>query len=212
MKLGLMALITLLFTTRHLKNLKKIYKDHLRYLKILTDSKIDKYRAPSYSINRKSLWALEILYKNGIKIDSSIFPSQNSRFGIHTAPTNPYFIRFNNHEKGLLEIPPTTFNLLGRRFPLSSGLFFRLNPLWLIKNRFHENSIQGVHSMIILHNWEMDVSQPKLKAGLRAYFIHYYHLNKTESKLKNLLSFFPFSPISQINSTETSISFNNFKK
>jgi polysaccharide deacetylase family protein (PEP-CTERM system associated) len=38
----------------------------------ITGKRVNKYRAPSYSINRRSLWALEVLVKNGIKIDSRI--------------------------------------------------------------------------------------------------------------------------------------------
>ena len=44
------------------------------------------FRAPSFSVTRKTLWALDILAKHGIKYDSSIFPiSYHPDYGIPDA-------------------------------------------------------------------------------------------------------------------------------
>ena len=40
------------------------------------------YRATSYSITKKSLWAIDILIEEGFKYDSSIFPIIHDRYGI----------------------------------------------------------------------------------------------------------------------------------
>ena len=42
-----------------------------------TGTKIKGYRAPSYSITSKTLWALEVLVELGFEYDSSIFPVQS---------------------------------------------------------------------------------------------------------------------------------------
>src|SRR6267142_411086 len=47
--------------------------------------KVTRYRAPSFSITRRSLWALEILAEEGIEVDSSIFPVRHGRYGIPDA-------------------------------------------------------------------------------------------------------------------------------
>ena len=47
------------------------------------------YRAPSYSITRKSLWALETLAELGFTYDSSIFPIRHDVYGIPGAPGLP---------------------------------------------------------------------------------------------------------------------------
>ena len=46
------------------------------------------YRAPSWSINKNSLWALDILAEEGFRYDSSTFPILHDRYG---APRSPRF-------------------------------------------------------------------------------------------------------------------------
>jgi len=53
------------------------------------------YRAPSFSITRKSLWAFEILTEEGYRYDSSIFPIYHDRYGIPNAPRFPFLVDFN---------------------------------------------------------------------------------------------------------------------
>src|SRR5215204_4155700 len=40
------------------------------------------YRAPSYSIVERSLWALDVLIEEGYLFDSSIYPIRHDRYGI----------------------------------------------------------------------------------------------------------------------------------
>src|SRR5262249_22815867 len=40
------------------------------------------YRAPSYSVTPKSLWALDVLIEEGYTYDASIFPIHHDRYGI----------------------------------------------------------------------------------------------------------------------------------
>ena len=42
----------------------------------------DGYRAPSYSITPRSLWALDVLIEEGYRYDASIFPIRHDRYGI----------------------------------------------------------------------------------------------------------------------------------
>src|SRR3989442_5498820 len=50
---------------------------------------VEGYRAPSFSITRRSLWALEILVEEGFRFDSSIFPVRHHRYGIPDFPREP---------------------------------------------------------------------------------------------------------------------------
>ncbi len=43
------------------------------------------YRAPSFSITKKSIWALDVLAEEGFTIDSSIFPIRHDRYGMPDA-------------------------------------------------------------------------------------------------------------------------------
>lgn len=155
---------------------KKFEKDLQKSLKILqkiTGCKILGYRAPYFSITKKSLWAIDILKKNGLKYDSSIFPIKNYRYGIPDAPKNPYQIK-----KDFWELPPT----LG-------GAYFRLLPYFLFRYKFKRGGV------FYLHPWEIDDGQPRLKLPKRIAFPHYFNLKKTEKRLEKLTRDFSFSSL-----------------
>lgn len=61
------------------------------------------YRAPTYSIGHKQLWALKILAEEGYRYDSSIFPIRHDIYGIPDAPRFPFTISFNGN--GKIELP-----------------------------------------------------------------------------------------------------------
>ena len=48
------------------------------------------YRAPSYSVTPRSLWALDVLIEEGYTYDSSIFPIRHDRYGIPVSPRHPF--------------------------------------------------------------------------------------------------------------------------
>ena len=85
------------------------------------------YRAASYSITSRSLWALDILEEAGFSYDSSIFPVHHDRYGIPNSPRWPYRVATANGAS-LIEFPPSTFSLLGYRLPVAGGGYFRLYP------------------------------------------------------------------------------------
>ena len=181
--------------------------DLVRSIKILEKilgRAINSYRAPSYSITKNSLWALEILAKNGIKYDSSIVPTSNSRFGIRNAPSYPYKILLSESNSELIEFPPTVIKIMGKFLPVSSGFAFRLFPTWIIKNLFIKLIQSGSLPMIIMHNWEVDNDHPRVKAGLKGQLIHYHNINKAETKLEFFLQNFSLVPLPKdINGLET---------
>lgn len=159
-----------------------------------TGKEITAYRAPSYSITSKSLWALEILRKNGITIDSSISPASNKRFGINGAPEHAYAI---STQYGMIkEVPPNMIKL-GLKLPITSGIGFRLFPKSFIQRSIKLFDSSGIDTMFIFHNWEMDKNQPKIDAGWKAKFIHYYGIDRMESKLDSFFKQHRFDPISE---------------
>src|SRR5262245_39562594 len=91
------------------------------------------YRAPYFSITGDSLWALDILIEEGIRYDSSIFPTLNYRYGIPGADRSPSWISTPSGG-ALYEIPLSTVRIPGPRsrrginLPLGGGGYFRLYP------------------------------------------------------------------------------------
>jgi polysaccharide deacetylase family protein (PEP-CTERM system associated) len=156
------------------------------------------YRAASYSITSKSLWALKILAEEGFRYDSSIFPIRHDRYGIPGFRRFPHRLDMNGGPP-LIEFPPTTF-LLGRSiFPTAGGGYLRLFPLsfvmWTIR-RIHELEKEPV--MIYLHPWELDPGQPRLRGSWVSKFRHYVNLDRTEGKLVALLHAFRFAPMREV--------------
>ena len=66
-------------------------------------SRVVGYRAPSYSITPRSLWALDVLIEEGYRYDSSIFPIRHDRYGIPVSAPHAY--RIDRHGGDLIEVP-----------------------------------------------------------------------------------------------------------
>jgi len=167
---------------------KEEFRDDLtksiNYLSDLIGKSITTYRAPYFSITKKSLWAFDILLEEGIKIDSSIFPVLNHRYGIKDNPRLPYQLT-----KGLWEWPISTYRTLLGNIPFAGGVYFRFLPISI--SHFFVSSLLKKQEPVLLyfHPWEFDSGQPKLKNISRFQrFRHYYGLNKNLMKFSSLLS------------------------
>ncbi|GAB6059659.1 XrtA system polysaccharide deacetylase [Desulfonatronum parangueonense] len=150
------------------------------------------YRAPSYSITRKSLWALDILHASGFTTDSSIFPIHHDTYGIPDAPRFQY-----NLPQGMVEFPVSTVMIMGKNIPVSGGGYFRLFPYWFSKWALKRiNNIEGRPFVFYLHPWEIDPEQPRFnKACAVSRFRHYNNLDKTLTRFCRLLRDFSFEPL-----------------
>lgn len=162
-------------------------------LENITGKKVAGYRAPSYSITKRSLWALDILSELGFEYDSSIFPIIHDRYGIQDAPRFKYALPAQN----MTEYPISTSIIWGRKIPVAGGGYFRLFPYWFTKMALNKiNSKEGKPFIFYLHPWEIDPEQPKIKnISPLTRFRHYNNLDKTENRFKNLLDDFVFSSI-----------------
>src|SRR5258708_27699945 len=61
-------------------------------LEEVSGRKVVGYRAPSYSITPRTLWALDVLLEEGYQYDSSIFPIRHDRYGIPVSERKPSLI------------------------------------------------------------------------------------------------------------------------
>jgi polysaccharide deacetylase family protein (PEP-CTERM system associated) len=157
------------------------------------------YRAASYSITSKSLWALDILCDLGFRYDSSIFPISHDRYGIAGASTRPGAIRAPNGSS-IVEFPLTTRRVMGMKLPVAGGGYFRLFPYWFTRwalaNVNHDDELPFV---FYLHPWEIDPDQPRFRnASWLSRFRHYNNLDVCESRLRALLKDFSFSTMRDV--------------
>ncbi len=244
------------------------------------------YRAPSYSIVRESLWALEVLAEAGFTYDSSIYPILRDRYGIPDAPRFPYRIALGNghpeliagsrqlaagslqgsgssrqvaagseqmragsrqgaaggkllstdcslpaascqlpassspaasssvtqqlnsltnttdSRESIIEFPPSTVRLLGVNLPIAGGGYLRLFPEpfthWAIR---WINRREGMPAVCLIHPWELDPNQPRLRGGGLSTFRHYVNLHDTERRFRSLLQKHRFSPMRDLVAT-----------
>lgn len=159
------------------------------------------YRAPSYSITGKSLWALDILVEEGFKYDSSIFPVMHDTYGIPDAERFPHILKTGAGE--LVEFPLTTlplhFGSKEVRLPIAGGGYLRLFPASLIKWGIERiNNEEKQPAVLYFHPWEIDPDQPRIKAGYKSSFRHYLNLDSTERKLMSLYSKIRFAPMKTV--------------
>lgn len=155
------------------------------------------YRAPSFSIGRNNLWALDILEEAGYRYSSSIYPIQHDHYGMPEAP------RFAHHPRthhGLLELPITTMRLFKRNFPAGGGGYFRLWPYpvsrWFLQRLNH---LERRSAIFYFHPWEIDHKQPRQQGiSMKTRFRHYYNLHRMEERIKALTRDFVWDRVDRI--------------
>ncbi|MES2675320.1 MAG: XrtA system polysaccharide deacetylase [Pseudomonadota bacterium] len=156
------------------------------------------YRAASYSITRKSLWALDTLAELGFTWDSSIFPTRHDNYGIPGSPEEPYRIVTNSGAM-LTEFPLTTARVFGQSVPAAGGGYFRQYPYALSRWLFDRASLNQTKPQIFyLHPWEIDPGQPRVpNASWFSNFRHYTNLKRCFPRLEHMIDDFQFGTISE---------------
>jgi polysaccharide deacetylase family protein (PEP-CTERM system associated) len=181
------------------------------------------YRAPTFSITARSLWAVPILAEAGYRYDSSIFPIRHDRYGI---PSAPRFLHELNGTQGkkiededdgraregtnglapgtrnpkpetrnacLVEFPPTTLRVLGCNVPVAGGGYLRLFPARVIRAALRRVNRLGHPAIVYFHPWELDPGQPRLPLRGLSRFRHYVSLARAADKLRLLLRSLSFT-------------------
>ncbi len=107
-------------------------------------------------------------------------------YGIPDAPRFPYKVG----QKELLEIPISTLEILGRRFPCGGGGYFRLFPYHFSRFMINRvNSIEKQPCIFYFHPWELDVEQPRQQGlSTKTRVRHYLNITKMQHRLNKLLN------------------------
>jgi polysaccharide deacetylase family protein (PEP-CTERM system associated) len=154
------------------------------------------YRAASYSIVSTNLWAHDVLQEVGYRYSSSIYPIRHDLYGIPDAPR----FAFRTRTGGLLELPITSLNALGRRWPCGGGGYFRLFPYalssWALRRVNRDDRQPGI---FYFHPWEIDSLQPRIPGiGLKTRVRHYLNLSRMEGRLERLLAEFRWDRMDRV--------------
>ncbi len=171
-----------------------------KLLQDISGQEVNGYRAPSYTITKQTLWALDALIDAGFKYDSSIFPIYHDVYGIPGAQRFPHVLERENGT--LKEFPPSTFSfsMLGKQviLPFSGGGYLRLLPAALMSKAYSHLEKEGKPSTLYFHPWEIDPNQPRMQGPLKSRFRHYVNLSRTESKLTYLFERHSFSTMTSV--------------
>jgi polysaccharide deacetylase family protein (PEP-CTERM system associated) len=154
------------------------------------------YRAPSWSITSKSLWALQILAEEGFEYDSSIYPIHHDIYGIPGSRSVPYTHVLNENLR-LQEFPPATARILGLTIPAAGGGYLRILPFAYTAWACRRISA-GQRLVVYLHPWELDPRQPRIASRMRSRFRHYTNLGRMEDRLQRILKLYQFTSFQKV--------------
>ena len=144
------------------------------------------YRAPSFSIDKRTPWAHRVLAEEGYVYSSSVAPIAHDHYGW---PEAPRFAHRPIPGEALIELPVTTVELAGKRMAAGGGGFFRLFPYtfsnWAVART---NDRERRPAVFYFHPWEIDPEQPRVAgAPLKSRLRHYSRLSSMRPRLLKLL-------------------------
>jgi polysaccharide deacetylase family protein (PEP-CTERM system associated) len=156
------------------------------------------YRAPNYSIVRKTFWAMDILMEEGFRYDSSVFPIHHDHYGIPDFSRFPRLVRGANGA-ALQEFPISTVRLAGLNLPFVGGGYLRHFPLSFIRWGMRRlNLFERRPAILYIHPWEIDPEQPVQPVRWLTRVRHYRNLDRTESRLAKLFSEYHFTSCREV--------------
>jgi polysaccharide deacetylase family protein (PEP-CTERM system associated) len=164
----------------------------------LVSQQIIGHRAPYFSINSHSLWALDILRDRGFRYDSSFFPTRNMLYGYPEAPRFPCRLGDGASGHSLVEFPVSTARWLGINWPIGGGFYVRALPYPFILSGIEQLNHQGHPAIMYVHPWEIDTEQNYTKVTLRERVTHYHGRRGLTKKLERLFKDLTFSPLRDV--------------
>ncbi len=166
-------------------------------LEDLSGAPVVGYRAPSYSIVERSLWALDVLIEEGYRYDTSIFPIHHDRYGIANAERHAHVLQ--RPAGTLVELPGSTVRMSGVNLPIAGGGYFRLLPYgWTRWGIRRVNRVEQRPVVFYLHPWEVDPDQPRFAVPSTTRIRHYHGLAATMSRLTRLITEFRFDTVATV--------------
>ncbi len=167
-------------------------------LQDLSGQEVIGYRAPSYTIVTRTLWALPILAEEGYRYDSSIFPIARRRYGMPRAERRPHRLPLGEGSREIVEFPLPTVRFGPLNVPASGGAYLRLLPFAFQRWSLERMARSKVPFILTVHPWELDPAQPRFDVGPRTRWTHYHNLAQTERRLASLLTLAPYRSLASV--------------
>ena len=144
------------------------------------------FRSPGFSHSEDMNWMMDVLYDQGFKYDSSVFPGLRFDSGVESDELNPHWIKTTNGK--LFEIPISVTPVMGKNICFFGGGYLRLFPQKLILKMVDRLESQHHTPLFYIHPREIDPKHPRFKMQPVNYFRSYVNLDTVESKIRAILS------------------------
>lgn len=155
------------------------------------------YRAPTWSLTRQTSWAVDVLLEAGFAYDASVFPVRHPMYGVPDAPDRPCYLE-GAGEARLLEVPPLTWRVMGKKLAVAGGGYFRLLPLSLMKRGLRQAAEEGRPAVLYFHPWEFDPDMPRMPLSATGRLRTYTGLRSAAEKLEQVIREFDgWAPIGE---------------
>jgi len=164
-------------------------------LEDITGEPVLGYRAPTYSITERTIWALDILEELGYRYDSSIFPIRHDNYGIPDAPRFPHRLS----PRRLVEFPISTVRIGSVNLPVAGGGYFRLLPYPVTRQGLKAIAAEGHPFIFYVHPWEFNPDIPRVASlSVLSRFRTYVGLTRTQARFQRLITDFAFTTASNV--------------
>ena len=175
------------------------FENELEQFDKLTSGKSKGFRAPTFSLNKRTSWVIDHLIKKKYLYDSSIVPAKTKMYGVPEAKISPYRISSEDITKEdknstLVEFPILVTKFLGKKIPAGGGFFLRFLPFKTIMNGIKIYQKMNIPATFYIHSWELVPElMPSLPLPVVDKFVTYHNLKNALPKMDKLLEKFDFT-------------------
>jgi len=168
-------------------------------LKAVGVPSVTAFRAPEWSINDRSLWALGSLAAEGFGVDASMAPVR--LVGSPAFPRHPHVRQ--TASGNITEVPPLVADRFGQSMPMGWGWGLRMSSPGRVLRRIEEVNRAGLAAVLTVHPWELDVDPPRVRLPAALHFAHYFRLDGFRNRLRSILTSSPFGPMGPYAAAQT---------
>lgn len=178
---------------------KEKFLDELNLFEKITEGKSRGFRAPTFSINSDTSWAIDALQEKNYRYDSSIVPVKTDLYGFSNCQKSPFKISSSSLTKGdstgkLIEFPLCIGKFLGKTYPAAGGFYLRFLPLKVSLNAIRHYEEQNIPATIYIHSWELTPEFfPDIELPFKEKFVTFHNIKNTYSRIEKILQNFRFS-------------------
>jgi polysaccharide deacetylase family protein (PEP-CTERM system associated) len=152
------------------------------------------FRAPEWSVNERSLWALDTLVRERFTLDASMAPVKI--VGSLSYPRTPHVRQ--TPAGPIAEVPPLVADRFGQVMPLGWGWGLRMSSPRRVLRAIDQLNQRGVPAVLTVHPWEIDPDPPRTRLPAALRFAHYFRLDGFRARLQAILAGARFGPIGPI--------------